>query len=461
METNTTEYDTSRIERKKNESLKIIDQYSKQLNTNISDYTIDDIFNLLDIELANMDNYETLKDEINEKIDNYVEMFSKLENETIVNFFENIRMTIIGKEIERKNLTEAEKLLELYNQENMDTQGENITTQNTKKVLNDFYDSSKGAGNPINRKTVTKVLTIDSRFRNNYNSSTSTNYNIDIPYTINNTIQLRLSDLEFPTTYYTFNDEYENNYFWIKINNNSIIYVYIKPGNYYHESLITTINTELDELDDNTFDKITINFNLDYATGGIGNGDGKITISNSGTNIGTNNIELKFNSVKLTPSYENYNKTHLVTDSDIEKLYDKTSNVPFKQLAGWMFGFRQPIYSSNQSSYTSEGILDILGPKYLYLVVDDLQKSSNINFFSNSEESLLNGNILARISMKGYAFSIQSQSDFRVYSEPRYYYGPVNIHKLNVKVIDEYGRILNLNNMDFSFTLSLDTIYAD
>ena len=130
-------------------------------------------------------------------------------------------------------------------------------------------------------------------------------------------------------------------------------------------------------------------------------------------------------------------------------------------MAGWMFGFRQPIYSSNQSSYTSEGILDILGPKYLYLVVDDLQKSSNINFFSNSEESLLNGNILARISMKGYAFSIQSQSDFRVYSEPRYYYGPVNIHNLNVKVIDEYGRILNLNNMDFSFTLSLDTIYAD
>ena len=457
METNTTEYDTSRIDRKQNENLNIAEQYSKQLNTNINDYTIDDIFNLLDIELANMDNYETLKDEVNEKIDNYVEMFSKLENETIVNFFENIRLTIIGKKAERKNLTEAEQLLELYNQENMDTQGENITTQNTKKVLNDFYDSSKGAGNPINRKTVTKVLTIDSRFRNNYNSSTSTNYNIDIPYTINNTIQLRLSDLEFPTTYYTFNDEYENNYFWIKINNNSIIYVYIKPGNYYHETLISTINNELSQL--TTFDTITINFNLEYASGGIGNGDGKITISNSGTN----NIELKFNSVKLTPSHDNdnYNKTHLVTDSEIEKLYDKTSNVPFKQLAGWMFGFRQPIYSSNQISYTSEGILDILGPKYLYLVVDDLQKSSNINFFSNSEESLLNGNILARISMKGYAFSIQSQSDFRVYSEPRYYYGPVNIHKLNVKVIDEYGRILNLNNMDFSFTLSLDTIYAD
>ena len=68
METNTTEYDTSRIDRKQNENLNIAEQYSKQLNTNINDYTIDDIFNLLDIELANMDNYETLKDEVNEKV---------------------------------------------------------------------------------------------------------------------------------------------------------------------------------------------------------------------------------------------------------------------------------------------------------------------------------------------------------------------------------------------------------
>ena len=126
---------------------------------------------------------------------------------------------------------------------------------------------------------------------------------------------------------------------------------------------------------------------------------------------------------------------------------------------GWMLGFRKDRYINNPS-YTTEGILDILGPKYLYLVLDDLQKSSNINFFGNSERSLLNGNILARISLKSYAFSVQSQGDFRVYTEPRYYYGPVNIHKLEVKVIDEYGRVVNINGSDFSFALSLKTIYS-
>ena len=35
-----------------------------------------------------------------------------------------------------------------------------------------------------------------------------------------------------------------------------------------------------------------------------------------------------------------------------------------------------------------------------------------MNFFTASPEGLLNDSILARISLKGYAFSIQSQNDF-------------------------------------------------
>ena len=63
--------------------------------------------------------------------------------------------------------------------------------------------------------------------------------------------------------------------------------------------------------------------------------------------------------------------------------------------------------------------------------------NSNINFFMNREESLLDGNIFARISLKGYPFSVQAQGDCRAYSEPRYYYGPVNIHKLRVKIYSQ------------------------
>ena len=41
----------------------------------------------------------------------------------------------------------------------------------------------------------------------------------------------------------------------------------------------------------------------------------------------------------------------------------------------------------------------------------------------------------------------------------REYFGPVNIQRLEIKLYDEYGRILDLNNMDWSFTLNLDILY--
>jgi len=41
----------------------------------------------------------------------------------------------------------------------------------------------------------------------------------------------------------------------------------------------------------------------------------------------------------------------------------------------------------------------------------------------------------------------------------RQYFGPVDIQKLGVQLLDEYGRVIDLNNMDFSFCLTLQSIY--
>ena len=123
-------------------------------------------------------------------------------------------------------------------------------------------------------------------------------------------------------------------------------------------------------------------------------------------------------------------------------------------------GFRKDFYTGG-TSYNTEGVLDIIGSKYMFLIIDDFNNSSNINYLTSSKDSLLPDNILARISIKGYAFSVQSQTDLSIYTEPRYYYGPVNIEKLHIKVVDEYGRVVDLNNSDFSFTLSLITIYSN
>ena len=121
-------------------------------------------------------------------------------------------------------------------------------------------------------------------------------------------------------------------------------------------------------------------------------------------------------------------------------------------------GFREGYYTNN-TTYTSEGIIDLIGPKYIYLVVDDFNNNVSDGFFGAFTSSVLNKNILARISLQGSVFSILVQNNLNLVTTPRQYFGPVDIQKLQIQVLDEYGRILDLNNMDYSFCLTFQTVY--
>ena len=81
---------------------------------------------------------------------------------------------------------------------------------------------------------------------------------------------------------------------------------------------------------------------------------------------------------------------------------DRSNPLPLK--LGWLLGFRNGVYTNN-INYVSEGLLDVSGPKYLYLVVDDYNTSVNNNFYSLFNSSLLNKNILARISLQTSQFN--------------------------------------------------------
>jgi hypothetical protein len=50
-------------------------------------------------------------------------------------------------------------------------------------------------------------------------------------------------------------------------------------------------------------------------------------------------------------------------------------------------------------------------------------------------------------------------NDFNITSEPRKYFGPVDIQRLKIQIVDEYGKILNMNNSNFSFCLNLKMLY--
>ena len=131
---------------------------------------------------------------------------------------------------------------------------------------------------------------------------------------------------------------------------------------------------------------------------------------------------------------------------------DKQTPLPLK--LGWMLGFRNGYYK-NKTNYRSENIVNLQSHKYIYLVVDDFNNSVNDGFYGAFTSSILNKNILARISLQGSVFN----GSLNLVTSPRQYFGPVDIQNIQIQLLDEYGTILNLNNMDYSFCLTFQTIY--
>ena len=312
-----------------------------------------------------------------------------------------------------------------------DPQEHMIQIRKDKPYLSSFPgEFFPGIINPLKKRTIKKNLNIDTRFRDNYYTSPSTNFNISIPIDMKNIVQLQLADIEVPATYYVVSKQYGNNFFSITVNNQSTI-INIPTGNYDKNTIIEQINYQL-SLAGSPFNEVTFNVNITNNKTGTGQ-----TIVGFNNLTGNQSLELNFQADRLGVD-------------------DRNTPLPLK--FGWLLGFRNGIYVNNLN-YVSEGVLDISGPRYLYLVIDDFNNNVNNNFYSVFNSSMLNNNIIARISLQANPFNVLQQNNLNLITTPRDYFGPVNIKNMNIQLLDEYGRVLDLNNMDYSFCLTLTTVY--
>ena len=288
-----------------------------------------------------------------------------------------------------------------------------------------------GVINPIKKRTIKKNLNIDTRFRENYYTSSASNFNFSLPTNFNDVLQMQLASIELPTTFYAVSKQYGNNFFSITVDGSDSIVINIPDGNYDQITIMDAINNQL-FLAGAPFSNVVFTINL--TNGNTGSGQTLVGFSDSTTHT---MLEINFQADRFGVS-------------------DRNTPLPLK--FGWTLGFRNGIYTGNLN-YVSEGLVDITGPKYFFLVVDDYNNSVNNSFYSAFNSSILNKNILARISLQANTFNILEQNNLSVITTPREYFGPVNIQTMNVQLLDEYGRIVDLNNMDFSFCLNLTTVY--
>ena len=77
---------------------------------------------------------------------------------------------------------------------------------------------------------------------------------------------------------------------------------------------------------------------------------------------------------------------------------------------------------------------------------------------SNTSIHLIKAYISYQISYTKYSHNIIND-DGENHNKTRKFYGPVDIQKIHVRLIDQYGRLVDLNNMDFTFSLELTQLY--
>lgn len=295
----------------------------------------------------------------------------------------------------------------------------------------EFY---QGTINPLNKRILRQNINIDTRFRENYYTTTASNFHVVLPLRLTEVVSLQLSALELPNTFYVISQVFGNNFFVLEIPEIEPLIVTVPDGNYDYLALQNYINNFLSSLG-NEYSNIQFVADANTPLGvGAQGGSGKMVV---GSTTGTLEFSINF----LTDRY----------GSD-----DRQTPLPLK--LGWIMGFRDGYYDES-FTYVSEGIINLLGPRYIYLVVDDFNNSVLDGFYGAFTSSILNKNILARISLQGSVFNYLSKDNFNLISTPRQYFGPVDIQKLQIQLLDEYGRILNLNNMDYSFCLTFQTIY--
>lgn len=426
--------------------------------------------------------------------------------------------------------------------------------------INDTYQVpvKQDSLNPNLKNTINRFVNLDSQFRQYTNGidSTSTDYTLDLSDTLKDVLSMRVFSYQIPYSWYTLDVAYGNTCLWINDGSANVV-VSVSPGNYTSSQFIT-------DLSNNFTDAGFSN----YPPGGpvlYNQNSAKITLNLFGADFSGNIIvdstlvHVNF-TVSETTKIIFYDFTGILQCTNV--CLSKT-NHHFNNTLGWVMGFRVPYTNIDPSGNTAPCVLDLNGPKYIILVIDDynqnhinnslvsitqfsstlkmpsyfspdlpytclnpLQQGNNLeqivseanlqSVFDNQNSSTNNGLLIAgkyegdysstqivlpsaprtltqsqiytineinktRNNNTNYLSKAPTTSDIlgilpikvaglstgslivefsgSVQENIRTYFGPVDIDRMCVKLMDDKGNILNLNGADWCVTLICECLY--
>jgi hypothetical protein len=512
---------------------------STDIDLNIDNYSQEDLLSLLNLSEREQVTY----DDIIEATTPLINRYTREDNYDLANFFQQTQNQLLEdidydepENIQYKETSQlgnlwqnqpvsqketdpnqANKITDRKQQVQIFKQNDNFVMNRNQLGVNNTYQLpvAQGQLNPNLKNTTSRIVSIDSQYRENIapfnpdpDSATSpTNYTLDLSDPINNAISINLTAYQIPYTWYLIDTEWRsNNCFFIDSSAISI-----DSGNYSQTQLVEAIQTSIS----GSMSNIDISYNPI---------NGKTTITNNTSS-----------SIKITF----YDPTgQLLCDPNCK------TTPKFNNNLGWILGYRgntnvsntDPLYGemiytvdASGGKIISEAFIDVFGPKYFLLVLDDYQQNhlnkglvgitatqkyveiptywnadlaTSTNGCANVENSSkktpvyiqnaprrltqaqlftlnsttqarsqtqrnrlsapTNTNVLALLPLRGVNSLSPGQmliDDFNLDDAERVYFGPVDLERFRVRLVDDQGYTVNLNGNNWSFTMAITSLY--
>jgi hypothetical protein len=396
---------------------------------------------------------------------------------------------------------------------------QHLIKQRPAPVQNTYnYEYPQGTINPVEKRVMKKVVNIDTLFRRKYELTESTNFLWVLPMPINNVISMKIVSTEIPNMSYSFSNRKQNNQCMIYLYNvndgtgnmyDTSHNVVIPEGNYmadefnvvmnnfFHNSgnglnfLVSGVNTytsrtyirarSVYDLDDGSpmpFDPSGVYYSPNFFFVVDFNLSDDPSVSTPPPPPDPLSLACRNNAwqrTHTTMSKINYNNGK-VNPYDIGQSTLKLR--PLWKNLGWMMGFRKDIYLVDSSNVvhdktvntnetvhyncylSSESSYGSSVNQYFFIEVDDFNSNFTSDAITSSTgNSYLGRNIMAKVPIvNGHFNMINANQSDHIYRQ-RDYFGPVNIEKLNIRLLDRYGEVIDLVNNDYSLAFEFTILY--
>jgi predicted nucleic-acid-binding Zn-ribbon protein len=215
----------------------------------VNKYTDDELYSVLDL-------VNPTDRELEARLYHLINKYKNMETDSgdkLANFFNNIYARFFELVVDDSqndgNNDKTDENMESTNNSTQDKGGEKIALTTSIEYVRDPQSI-----NPLLKQTITRIISVDSQYRNNKKTTLGTNFSFNLSDSLRDVVALRLHSIQIPKTWYTINKNYGANFFYLKgnspgINDGNYDYkIAIKPGNYTASELNTTVSTAISTL---------------------------------------------------------------------------------------------------------------------------------------------------------------------------------------------------------------------